>query len=75
MITNGEQVTFHGEAAATVRETAAKQGLAPDESLRRAIGVYSFLVDQTEQGCNIIVADDTANTRQELVIDGVQISE
>lgn len=61
-------VNLNHETADAIKELAEERGISVTEAVRRAISLYKYVEDQTNEGRKIQVADRSGKTVSELVL-------
>jgi hypothetical protein len=61
-------VNLNSETAAALQEIAENRGISFTEAVRRAISVYKFIDDETQEGHRIQTVDPERNQVRELVL-------
>jgi len=61
-------VNLNAETAEALKEIAEHRGISFTEAVRRAISVYKFIDDETQEGHRIQTVDPERNQVRELVL-------
>lgn len=61
-------VNLNAETADALKEIAEQRGISFTEAVRRAISVYKFIDDETQEGHRIQTVDPERNQVRELVL-------
>ncbi|MDM7886572.1 ribbon-helix-helix protein, CopG family [Curtobacterium sp. RHCKG23] len=61
-------VNLNAETAEALKEIADQRGISFTEAVRRAISVYKFIDDETQEGHRIQTVDPERNEVRELVL-------
>jgi hypothetical protein len=56
------------ETAAALKSIAASSGLSYTEVVRRAIGVYKFLIDENDSGRQVRTMDPDERNQREVIL-------
>lgn len=61
-------VNLNAETAEALKEIADQRGISFTEAVRRAISIYKFIDDETQEGHRIQTVDPERNQVRELVL-------
>lgn len=61
-------VNLHKGTSDVLQNLAKRQNLSLTETIRRAISIYKFVMDEQRQGRKILTMDEDEKNRRELVL-------